>query len=263
MNNWIGLLIALSLALVAGVLNWQYLERKTEEVEMVAFVSVKQGTTIEPGDRFLEEHFVPLNIPKKSVGSLEESAVLYQDRHTVISMKAINRHRSGQVVLRQELRSPPKKLNIGPNEEGFWVPVGGSTFVSSLFSPGDMVSFLLPAPRKVSFRNRTPAPVKTESEDPNEQWKFDSDASEVEVNQGPSDVVGPFRIISVGARLGSSKVSRAAGGRSSAENTLGVAVVRTSDGKRDAKGKLLIERVLAPGFRHAGVLLHSKPKTPQ
>ncbi len=260
MNNWIGILIALSLAIVAGVLNWQYLERKTEEVEMIAFVAVKQGTTIEPGERFLEEHFVPLNIPKKSVGSLEESAVLYEDRHTVISMKAIHLYRSGQVMLRQELRSPPKKLNIGPNEEGFWVPVGGSSFVSSLFAPGDMVSFSLPAPRTVNFRNKESKPIQSEPEkDEDGEWNFDGTPT-VEVNQGPSEFVGPFRIISVGARLGSAEVSRATGGRGGSESTLGVAIQRGADGKRDAKGKLLVERVLAPGFRHAGVLLHAKPK---
>ena len=46
MNNWIGLLIALSLALVAGVLNWKYLERKSEEIEMVSFVAIKEGVRI-------------------------------------------------------------------------------------------------------------------------------------------------------------------------------------------------------------------------
>ena len=260
MNNWIGLLIALSLALVAGVLNWQYLERKTEEVEMIAFVAVKEGTTIEPGERFLDEHFAKLNIPKKSVGSLEESAVLFEDRHTVTSMKAVNLHRSGQVILRQELRTPPKELNIGANEEGFWVPVGGSSFVSSLFSPGDMVSFSLPAPRTVRLQNKTPEPVE-DPEDPNAQWNYDGPQSNLEINQGPTEFVGPFRIISVGARLGSSRVSRATSGRGGAESTLGVAIKKTADGQRDANGKLLIERVLAPGFRHAGVLLHSKPNS--
>ena len=260
MNNWIGLLIALSLALVAGVLNWQYLERKTEEVEMVSFVAVKEGTTIEPGERFLDEHFAKLNIPKKSVGSLEESAVLFEDRHTVTSMKAVNIHRSGQVILRQELRTPPKKLNIGADEEGFWVPVGGNSFVSSLFSPGDMVSFSLPAPRTVRLQNKKPQPAPEPTEDP-DKWNFDGNQTNLEINQGPSEFVGPFRVISVGARLGSSQVSRANSGRGGAESTLGVAIKKTSDGKRDAKGKLLIERVLAPGFRHAGVLLHSKPKS--
>ena len=261
MNNWIGLLIALSLALVAGVLNWQYLERKTEEVEMVAFVAVKEGTTIEPGERFLDEHFAKLNIPKKSVGHLEESAVLFEDRHTVTSMKAVNLHRSGQVILRQELRSPPKKLDIAADEEGFWVPVGGSSFVSSLFSPGDMVSFSLPAPRTIRLQNKTPDPVQESAEDPNAEWNYDGDQSKLQINQGPSEFVGPFRVISVGARLGSAQVSRASGGSRRTESTLGVAIKKTAAGQREPNGKLLIERVLAPGFRHAGVLLHSKPKT--
>ena len=40
MKNVLGLLIALSLALLACVLNWKYLERKSQEIETVAFLAV-------------------------------------------------------------------------------------------------------------------------------------------------------------------------------------------------------------------------------
>ena len=33
MNNAIGLLIAVSLAMIAGVLNWNYLETKSKEID--------------------------------------------------------------------------------------------------------------------------------------------------------------------------------------------------------------------------------------
>ncbi len=96
--------------MVAGVLNWKYLERKSDEIEMVSFVSIKEGMMISPGDTFLEKHFSPMNIPKKSVGYLKDNAVLYADRFTIVSMKAIHRYRGGDMIFTQELKTPPEEL---------------------------------------------------------------------------------------------------------------------------------------------------------
>ena len=90
MKNWIGLLIALSLGVVACLLNWQYLDRKSKEIEVVSFLSIAEEVRLKQGDMFMEEHFVRLDIPRKNVGSLEETAVLYSDLQTVVSLKAIH-----------------------------------------------------------------------------------------------------------------------------------------------------------------------------
>ena len=98
------------------------------------------------GDTFLEKHLVALDVPQKRVGFLNESAVLYEDRFTVIGLKAVREYQTGDVILLQELKTPPAELNLNPNEDAVWIPVDGGSFVSSLVSPGDMVSFYVAAP---------------------------------------------------------------------------------------------------------------------
>ena len=255
MNNWIGIVIALSLALVAGVLNWKYLERKTQEVEVVSFLAVRQGVFIETGERFLEEHFEPLDIPRKSVGSLDQSAVLYADIHTVVSGHAIRDYAAGQVVLLQELVTPSTKLNLKPGEEAYWVSVGG-TFVPSLFSPGDMVNFMIPASRRVAFKSQEETGNAVSEENPNQEWAHLKQNNEMAIKQGPTKFIGPFRVISVGGRLGNYEVNRARGGRGGAEKILGVALTKdVASGMPDKKSKALVEATVAPGFRSAFVSL--------
>jgi len=258
MNNWIGLLIALSLAMIAGVLNWKYLERKTDEVETVSFVAIKDGVSMEPGDKFLENHFAKLDVPKKNAGYLQQSAVLFEDRHTVVSMKALHRYRGGDVILRQELKTPPEELNLEKGELGFWVPVGGTSFVSSLITPGDMVSFYISTSRGIRPTLPTQEP-ETEQEDP-EKWNLEGKPQVPVIEEGPAELIGPFRVISVGPRLGSFEVSRAAGTRSAQENVLGIAIKTNATGLLEPQGMKLKDRVLTSGFRQAGVLLHPRTK---
>jgi len=257
MNNWIGLLIALSLALVAGVLNWKYLEGITKDVEMVSFVSIKDNVTIEAGTRFAEEHLTSLEIPKRSVGSLYDSAVLYEDRHAVVSQTALQNFQGGQVVLHQDLRTAAKKINFDPaTEEVHFVPVGGA-FIDSLFNPDDMVNFSIAAPRKATLRNEPPPQVKKKTTD--EQWQESLNGAQVEIEQGPIEFFGPFRIVSIGGRLGSYEVNRATNRRASQAKTIGIAI-KKKNGQLESKGKALIDRIMAPGFRHAGVSLVQKGK---
>ena len=262
MNNWIGLLIALSLAMVAGVLNWKYLERKSEEIEMVSFVAIKDGVRIKPGDQFLEQHFVPLNIPRKSVGNLENSAVLYSYRDSIVSMKALKPYLGGEVVLTQDLKTPPEEFKLGAEELAIFIPVDGGSFVSSLVEPGDMVSFYINSPVVVADENpENDQPV--EDANPNPEWNLDGTKQESapdRVSPGSAEYIGPFRVLSLGDRLGSYEVSRASGGRSAQENVMGIAVKRMGNGV-ELKAEKLLKRVNSASFRQAGFLLHPRTKT--
>lgn len=258
MNNAIGLLIAVSLAMIAGVLNWNYLETKSKEIEMISFVAINEGVTLKPGDTFLDKHLVPLDVPQKRVGYLNESAVLYEDRFTVIGLKAVREYKTGDVILLQELKTPPAELNLKPDEDAVWIPVDGSSFVSSLVSPGDTVSFYVAAPT-VKFSSPVVEPP-VGSEQP--EWQFEGGNKE-EPNQpninGGSETIGPFRIISLGGRLGSIQVSRASGASSGQENVIGVAVAKIGD-RYEPNAERLLQIVNSAGFRKAGVLLHPKTK---
>ena len=259
MNNWIGLLIALSLALVAGVLNWKYLERKSAEIEMVSFVAIKEGVRIKPGDAFLEKHFVSLDVPRKSVGSLTESAVLYSDRFTIVSMKAVRDYVGGDVLLRQELKTPPEQFTLGKNELAIWIPVDGSSFVSSLVAPGDMVSFFVARPAPAVDSGAIPSGINAD-EDP--EWNLDGNLPTQPpepIAFGESELIGPFRILSLGGRLGSYEVSRASGASSAQENVMGIAVRQVGNGV-EPKAEKLLQRVNSASFRQAGVLIHPRSK---
>lgn len=258
MNNWIGLLIALSLALVAGVLNWKYLERKSAEIEMVSFVAIKDGVRIKPGDTFLEKHFASLDVPRKSVGYLKDSAILYSDRFTVVSMKAVRAYNGGDVLLRQELKTPPDEFKLGKDELAIWIPVDGSSFVSSLVAPGDMVSFFVsvPAPA-VELAN----PTGTGQNEQDPEWNLEGNLPAKRPDPiafGESELIGPFRILSLGGRLGSYEVSRASGGSSAQENVMGIAV-RQVGNTVEPKAEKLLQRINSASFRQAGVLLHPRP----
>lgn len=256
MNNAIGLLIAVSLAMIAGVLNWNYLETKSKEIEMVSFVAIDEDVSLKPGDTFLEKHLVPLDVPQKRVGFLNESAVLYEDRFTVIGLKAVREYQTGDVILLQELKTPPAELNLNPNEDAVWIPVDGGSFVSSLVSPGDTVSFYVAAP---TVKSIVPAVVPPEgSEEP--AWDLEG-GNKKKPNQpmiyGGSETIGPFRIISLGGRLGSFQVSRASGASSGQENVIGIAVTKMGD-RYEPNAERLLQRINSAGFRKAGVLLHPR-----
>jgi hypothetical protein len=256
MKNWIGLLIALSLAIVACLLNWQYLERKSKEIEVISFLAIADDVKVKTGDSFSESHFTRLEIPRKNAGSLKETAVLYGDMQTVVSMKALHDYRGGEIVLRQELKTPPVEFKLGNNELAMWVPVSSATFVSSLVKPGDEVSFVVPSPDAV-FRDIQ------EPENPNDQLgpEFgnteDIDEPRRQVFNRNTELVGPFRVLSLGNRLGSYEVSVASGAPKARENVIGIAVTRVGL-KIDPKAEKLVRWMAQPNFRQAGVVLHPR-----
>jgi hypothetical protein len=263
MNNWIGLLIALSLALVAGVLNWKYLERKTTEIEMISFMAIGDGQRVGAGDKFLEKHFVSLDIPRKNSSYLSDSAVFFEDRDTVVGMKALRNYRTGDLILRQELKTPPAELNLAADEVAMWISVGGSTFVPSLITPGDEVSFIVPKPgqlMKRGSRQASPPPLDSGVEKDPKEWNFDDKEPDLIMATLATEEIGPFRVISVGGRLGSDRVERLTGGKSSGQqNTLGIALKRVGKGF-EPKADKLRDYVISSGFRNAGVFLHPRKK---
>ena len=254
MNNWIGLLIALSLAIVAGLLNWKYLERKSSEIEMVSFLAIKEGRTIKAGKPFKETDFMAIEIPQKQVGFLREVAVLYEDRNTVISMNAVHNYTGGEIIMSEELKTPPTELKLAKDERAVFISVA-SGFVPSLVRPGDSISFIVP-------KNPSAAAPPRQRRNPNEN--FDPNDPEASWRDEPrntftgeTEIIGPFRVLSLGSRLGSYKVSRAAGVSAGSENTLGIAVKIRGNNTLNPLADSLIKR-LGPNSRQARVLLHPR-----
>ncbi len=240
MKNAMGLALAAVLGLAAALLNWSYLERRSLEIEAVSFLAVADTARIRPGDTFQESQLVRVDIPRRQVGRLEDSAVMFADRHTVIGMKAVRSYEGGEIILRQDLKTPPPELTLLENERVMWIPVDASTFVPSLVAPGDFVSFIVPKLVDLGDPQLTGTPEGT-------------------VVSKEHEIVGPFRIVSLGNRLGSAEVFRAAGLSNAQDNVIGIGVRMERD-ELEPRAQKLFDRLRQTNFRQVGVLLHPREK---
>lgn len=235
MKGIYGLVLAIGLGVAGALLNWNYLARKARDVEKVAFVGIASGVSINRGDTFQDTHLVPVEIPKSNVGALADFAVLYADRQTVVGMNAVRSYNGGELLLRQDLKTPPPELKlVGDDERAIGVPVDSKTFVPSLVTPGDWVSFLFPTANQ-------PTPAGAEPANPNEP-------------------LGPFRVLSVGNRLGSPEVMQAARVPQLQENVLLIRVKWQGD-KLEPKAQKLWDLLQRSNFQQVGVVLHPRKRS--
>lgn len=128
-----------------------------------------------------------------------------------------------------------------------WVPVDARTFVASLVVPGDMVSFIVP---KYAGTAPTPAPAE-----PGPDGK--PLPKPVPTASGPStEIIGPFKILSIGNRLGSTEVLRTAKMPQLQENVMTVSV-KVINGELEPRAQRLYLTLSTSG-QQVGVLLHPR-----
>lgn len=253
----VALIVAAALGLAGAGLNFLYLSEKAKDVEKVAFIGIREGTIIHPGDRFSESHFVPIAIPKANVGDLMQVAVLHSDVATVRGMPAVRLYTGGELLLRSDLRTPPPELALRrENERAMWVPVDTRTFVPALVNPGDQVYFLVgdaptPATRRAIEYNPDGSPVDDHDLD-------DSGMALPAVPAGSrAELVGPFTVLSLGNRLGSADVHKASGLPQLQENVMTISVTVQGD-QLEPKAAKLWNLLRQSGFRQVGVVLHPR-----
>jgi hypothetical protein len=249
MNGTKVLAIAAALGVAGAALNWYYLFTKSQQLEKIEFLSIAPGASVQPGERFSEAKLAPLAIPKDNVSEeLREQAILYSDLKTVENVPAVRLHRAGEILLRQDLKAPPPTLALTkPNERAIFIPVDTRTFVAPLVVPGDTVTFVVGA----AF-GPTPA-VGGENGDAPPEENLPA--------AGPppsSELIGPFRVLSLGNRLGSAEVLKASGVPQMQENVMAVAVTVEANGDLEPKAAKLWKMLQSTGFRQVGVLLHPR-----
>jgi hypothetical protein len=251
------LIVAAVLGLAGAGLNYFYLSEKARDVEKIAFIGIREGAIIHPGDRLAESHFVPIAIPKANIGDLSHVAVRYSDRATVEGMPAVRLYTGGELLLRSDLRTPPPELALNrENERAMWIPVDTRTFVPSLVNPGDSVSFLV---------GDVPTPAN-----PDREYNVDGslvegspadDSSETVLPALPAgsraELIGPFKVLSLGNRLGSAEVHKASGLPQLQENVMTISVTVQGD-QLDTNAAKLWNLLRQSGFRQAGVVLHPR-----
>jgi len=181
-----GLVIAIVLGVLGACVNMYYLY-KGRTIETVDFIGVREGAKIMRGKRISSDQLVPVAIPREHVGNLDDFAVRFNQKATIVGRKAV-RNFSGsgsELVLLEDLRTPPPHLELKEDEAAIWVTINTGTAITSQIIPGvTPVSFYLP-------KSRNPASGRSASAE--EEWEW----------------VGPFDVLAVGNRLGTLETMRA------------------------------------------------------
>jgi len=235
-----GLIIAATLGVAGGICNWLYIARQAEDYEKESFVKIGVDR-IQAGEEFTRGDFDKVEIPQRNLGNLDKIAIRWEDLSTIIGQTAVKNYVSNQLVLQEDLRTPPHEdLNhkIGPNEVATWVPVDPRSFNPQHVNPGDMVSFRVPASLGVR-----PSPAGQPV------------GAQPQAQSGGGEIIGPFRILALGNRMGSPEAARAAGQRFGSENIITVSV-EVRDGELEPKAQRLFEIRARTNFKGVQVLLH-------
>lgn len=239
-----GLAVACFMGLLAAGLNWFYLDRKSREFEKVSFVSVAPDTPIHVGETFAASHFAEMPVPEVAARKLETVAVLWKDLDTVIGMNAVREFNGPELLLRKDLETPPAELELAADERAMWIPVDQKNFIASLVVPGDEVDFLLPAGRRVvssAAAEGGPSPELAVS------------------TAGHTEIVGPFKVLSIGNRLGKTNVLNASRVPQLQENIITVRV-KMSGATLDEDGQRLLDALQTSNYREVGLLLRPRKK---
>lgn len=240
-----GLLVAVALGLAGATLNWFYLAEQASKFDKVAFIGIKEGVTLRQGDPLRDDQLVPVEIPSNAIGTLKEFAYFYHDKATVIGQSPKRAYAGGELLLRQDMRTPPSELKLaGRDQRALCIPVDTSSFIPSLVVPGDKVDFLVARPEGVTV----PTPAEG-SEEPG--------ARAPRVSAGGSEIIGPFRVLSLGNRLGSEEVMKANHIQQVQENVMTISVEVVGD-ELEPKAKKLWDMLRRTNFRGVGVLLHPR-----
>lgn len=240
MKGMQGLIVAAMLGLLGVAMNWIYLQGKTKDIVSISFLGIRSGVTIEPGQLIKDEHLEAVKIPKANSENLKEFAYLYNDRDTIVGIKATRRYQSGDLIYREHYRTPPSELKLAQGEKLIWVSVNSNSFVAELIDPGDRIEFTFPVFEKAA------APPKEEG-----------------VQAVPAarivrtETIGPFRVASLGTRLSPSDVARGNRLASSQEQKIGI-VISTRDPKELDNATRLQGKVLARDYQEIGVTLVEK-----
>lgn len=237
-----GLLIAIALGIVGAVCNWFYITRQAANYEKMAFVVIRPGAQINPGDRFKESHFEPVEVPVNNLGNLETIAVRWRDLNTVIGEFATRSYSGNELLLREDLKTPPQRdLSelLGEDEVLRWVPVDQRSFAPDHVNPGNFVKFVVPMMATV--------PANTAG---NGEAQGLTESTEY----------GPFEILTLGNRRGRKDVLVSRGGSTGQENLIGIRV--ELDGPSGVEADRLFEALRLTGNRGVEVVLLSDKVKP-
>jgi Flp pilus assembly protein CpaB len=241
MRGLTGLLIAAGLGLAGALCNWMYLDSLATNEARLAFIGVKPDVRLNVGDIFKADHFEPVEIPRNRLGNLQDAAPLWSAREAVIGLRANKPYAGGELILRQDLATPAQEdlaSLLAEDEVARWVPIDPRAVIPEQINPGDLVSFETPQP---AAQAAVSPPTASQT---------------LTMSPAVREVIGPFRVLAVGARRERPNIQQARGRSGGPENTITIAV-RMPEGKMEPRAVKLFDAVRASGSQGVYVLLHS------
>jgi hypothetical protein len=223
------LIVALLLGVTAAAFNWIYLEKKASEFQVEQFLGIRDGVEVRVGETLLESHFQQVPVPKRYGEKLKKFVFLYREKGTAAGIKATRDYEGGDLVHREDYKTPATAIKLKPDERLIWVAVESRAFVPALVNPGDEVTFVFPVPGPPG-------------------------SADQQEEQTTAESLGPFKIGALGTRLGDMRVSRAYRSSRAEERQIGI-VVQVEGGKLEGKALRLLELTTA-GNRAVAVALH-------
>ena len=224
-----GLIVAIVLGLVGLAFNWYYLS-KSRDFAHVSFIGVKKSASIRRGTPLSKSHLEKISIPKEYVGNLRRYALVWSDIDAIAGRKAIRDYEEGGLLLRNDFRTAPNELRLIGGETAISVPIDPRTTNTSQIVPGETrVSFYMPIQQL-----KRPTPTSEE----NKRW------------------IGPFEVLAVGNRMGSTDIIDSRVSRNNNENR--VTLKATNETGRDIKGMpQLMEFLNASKFKPLRLKIHA------
>ncbi len=224
------LIVALILGAAAVIFNWIYLQKKASEFELVSFLGIRDDVSIRLGETLLESHFEEVPIPQRYAEKLRKYVFTYRDKPTIVGINATRDYQGGDLVHREDYRTPARAIKLKDDERLIWVTVDSRAFVPALVNPGDQLTFVFPAPGASG-----PAANAT------------------------AETLGPFTIGALGTRLGDVDVAKGHSSGRAEERQVGI-IAKVESGKLEAKALRLLELTTGAN-RSIAVALHPKKST--
>ena len=238
MKGFTGLLIAAVLGLAGAVCNWLYLQRASNTLGRVSFISIRPDVQLNVGDPIKEDDLQRIDLPDNAAGNLRSVAPEWSAKAAVVGQRANRIFNGGEIILEMDLAAPAQQQlakTLHENEVAFWVPIDPRSVVAEQINPGDLVSFEVPP----AVLTGGTAPIPT-SATPRSGAK------------DTPEIIGPFRVLAIGARREPINVR----GRAGTETTLTI-VAQLKQGQLDPLSARLSEVLGSQNRQGLIVLLHS------
>lgn len=271
MKSTHALIIAAVLGILGALLNYWYLLTKSQQFEAEFFIGVERRNNsgdvvlIARGDRLLKSDLKRVPVPKRRVGEISNFAVPWSEG----ACKAVEGERvwraisEPRLLLSDDVKTLPPELDLREGEAAIGVPIDTRTSTPSLIQPGQLVSFIISSARGGLTADAGSANLVSgfNPSQPGNAELDDADADKPVKPPGATVTIGPFRVLSLGNRLGSTDVMRAARERQVQENVMLIAVKVTKNGELDEKNaQRLVDMLYATNFRQVGIMLLPRNK---